>query len=373
MLSAQNLVPNPSFELFDNCPPYPGQIHNAVAWDSPNNNTTDYFHPCSPKENGASVPENLLGNQIPATGQAYAGIRTWIPTSLGNPIYREYLGIQLLAPLQANQQYVVRFEVSLAETSSHTSDDLGIYFSAKPFLNERLYEVSPQVQHPKGNLIEDTENWISVAGVFQATGGEQYIIIGNFQSDENMTRRQRSDNKEPKVYFYIDDIVVEPCAIPTSLIQTIDTIICKDSPIQLQGLENAIQHLWNDKSISAQLTVNQAGTYSVISSTYCYDFTTIYQVVTKDCTCTLPFYSPQSIDVWLAHINQFSSTISVEKFRLLDVLGRQLFVAKSNQFAAVDDLHPPAGTYFYEIEYICKANASQPKRERFVGKWILVE
>ncbi len=57
--SGQNLVPNSDFDQFEICPPYPGQVHLALPWDSPNNKTTDFYHRCADESSSASVPGNF--------------------------------------------------------------------------------------------------------------------------------------------------------------------------------------------------------------------------------------------------------------------------------------------------------------------------
>lgn len=56
--NAQNLVPNPSFEEFDDCPFLPGQIEEATGWFDIIGGC-DYFHTCG--SNGYGVPVNLAG------------------------------------------------------------------------------------------------------------------------------------------------------------------------------------------------------------------------------------------------------------------------------------------------------------------------
>ncbi len=45
MLAAQNLVKNPSFEEFANCPKALGNLANDVLhWSTPTEGSTDYFN-----------------------------------------------------------------------------------------------------------------------------------------------------------------------------------------------------------------------------------------------------------------------------------------------------------------------------------------
>ena len=370
----QNLVPNPSFELYENCPPYPGQIHESVGWDSPNNNTTDYFHVCAPEEGGASVPRNLLGFQMPASGNAYAGIRTWIPTINGNPVYREYLSIQLLQPLLEGHRYAVNMMVSLAETSSHTSDNLGIYLSPQPFKNLRLYSVSPQISNPNGQWIKETRKWISVRGDLIADGGEEYLIIGNFETDEAMNRQIIAPNDEPKVYFYIDDLILISCP-DKDLVEIVDTTICKGGNLLLSGLPEALSYNWNNGSTTPNISVDKAGEYKVVSQTNCYEFVRIFQVMELDCNCQAGLTSPRLIENLLGtgklplFLNQWTN---LKKVFLFDILGRQVFHWSADSVTpSLPDL--AAGTYVYLIEFECINGIDSPNNiQTQTGKWIVV-
>ncbi|MCB0640094.1 MAG: hypothetical protein KDC44_00575 [Phaeodactylibacter sp.] len=123
-LAAQNLVPNPSFENNTGCPFTGGQINLAVPWISPSTATPDYLNACS-TISGLSTPGNFAGTETPLTGQAYAGMILYGPL-ISN--YREYLQVQLSAPLVAGRCYEVSFNVSLAEDSDFAVDNLGLIY-----------------------------------------------------------------------------------------------------------------------------------------------------------------------------------------------------------------------------------------------------
>jgi len=80
-LRGQNLVSNPSFENFNNCPTTSGQIHYADFWFQPNSlsmswqppsGSSDYYNVCG--TTGAGIPSNFGGFQFARTGNAYGGI-----------------------------------------------------------------------------------------------------------------------------------------------------------------------------------------------------------------------------------------------------------------------------------------------------------
>src|ERR1700748_3236342 len=89
-LQAQNLVPNPSFEQYNNCPywilgpnGYPYNIAYSPAYDSfptvlywvspLSISGAGYFNICDTIVGGHGVPSNSEGYQLAHTGNAYIG------------------------------------------------------------------------------------------------------------------------------------------------------------------------------------------------------------------------------------------------------------------------------------------------------------
>ena len=282
----QNLVPNASFEDYETCPPYPGQIHLAQYWDSPNNLTTDYFHACAPPSDGASVPENLLGRQTPHSGLAYAGIRTWLPIIPGNPPYREYLAVQLQEPLQKDQRYEVQFWVSVAEKSHYLSDDIGLFLSEVPFGLAPIYDLTPIVRQPEGLILDNKETWTRISGAYQARGGEAYLMIGNVLPDSLITL-EKVKVDEPAVYYYIDDVFVQPCPDDPEALPPIDTLLCAGEQMALRGLPGAMAYAWSTGGADSILRVEESGRYEVESFYNCYSVKQVFEVQFQPCPCQL--------------------------------------------------------------------------------------
>ena len=191
LLYSQNLVINPSFENHSQCPNTHSQLPYAVNWQNPPSclyNTADYYHSCSPTDRG--VPTNIVGSQAAYDGSAYAGIY-----SFGiNSYVREYMLGQLISPLVAGQTYTVSFQCSLADQFGTAIGTLGAYLSAAPIpcvgQQNVFNNYTPQVEGT--TILASHTDWGQVSGTFTASGGEQYITIGNF----------RTDAMTPSVYAY---------------------------------------------------------------------------------------------------------------------------------------------------------------------------
>ena len=213
--SAQNLVPNPSFEDTGvcGCPIGIGQSALPSEWYV-YERTPDYFNVCSPQTNNNSIPSSSWGYQYPAFGDAYCG--AWSYQTI-QPNTREYLGIQLLIPTVVGQKYYASMKVSLAEISNCGINKIGILFSNIPPPVPICYSYSfdstlrnNYAQIYSLDKITDTSIWTNISGSFIADSVYKYIIIGNFFKDNETDTTILGP---PKIfgygaYYYLDDIYI---------------------------------------------------------------------------------------------------------------------------------------------------------------------
>jgi hypothetical protein len=211
---AVNLVPNGSFESYASCPTSFGQTYQAVPWDAPTLGTSDYLNACAPVTfPSVNVPQNEQGYQTARTGVGYAGI---IPLSAAAD-YREYVQAPLASPLVASASYLVKFYVSLADSSILAIDRLGAYLSVGPVgpvPNYAPLAVTPQVESPANVYLTNSTGWTLISGVVVASGGEDHIVIGSFRDDASTSTVPGPGLWPGGAYYYIDDVSVEP-ALPT--------------------------------------------------------------------------------------------------------------------------------------------------------------
>ncbi|HZV71358.1 MAG TPA: gliding motility-associated C-terminal domain-containing protein [Saprospiraceae bacterium] len=263
---SQNLVPNPDFESFTVCPPNVNQGGplECLPWYHPTDASSDYFNVCGGP--GADVPNNLFGSQGPHSGVAYAGIGTWFVGFL----YREYLTVQLTEPLMPNTAYEISFYVSLADNNCGT-DKMGVYFSAIPPPNTGIVpiNVDPQVSSNLG-LLTDKINWTLISGCFPAVGGEEYITIGNFFSDEDTPLDPTCAQNPVQSYYYVDDVTVMALGPPGIIdIDLGDPVIACGSYEIDPNYSTSFHYHWEDGSIYPTLTVTESGTYALTISDGC--------------------------------------------------------------------------------------------------------
>ncbi len=212
-----NMVPNPSFERYTNCPSMISQFDFAAPWFTPSDGTTDLYSSCGGPWSSVSTPTNLAGVEIPQDGQAYAGAVVWsqygLNTNNSYRDYREYLEVPLRTTLVGGARYQVSFYVSRSDNRPYAIAELGAYFSKLPLQTNGFYRnfaVTPQVENASTNLLLATNGWMLVQGTFIATGNEEYLTIGNFRTDANTTWTNANPNAPlpDYAYYYFDDISV---------------------------------------------------------------------------------------------------------------------------------------------------------------------
>jgi len=217
--AAQNLVENPSFETFIDCPERLGNFDaDVIHWSAPTDGSTDYFNGCS-KTMG--TPENFNGRQPADFGKGYAGLYLYAPND-----YREYLQATLTKTLVLGKKYRVSFYVSLAERSDFAVKDFGVLFSKDKMEVPSKKELSKKKLYSQGgntynfmeigysNFYSDTQDWILVNTQFIAKGTENYMTIGNFKNNARTRRFKTKRNAKQGAYYYVDMFRVEAVADP---------------------------------------------------------------------------------------------------------------------------------------------------------------
>lgn len=259
-LLAQNLVANPSFETATSCPNERGQISNAEGWFAPNNGTSDYYHACG--SDSWSPGDNDYGYQQASTGEAFAGIRTYSTDDRHSP---EYISSQLTSTLEAGKNYTISFKVSLAdgEEIGYATDDIGLYLSNNSPTNGNYFSFTPQVENQENMIIANTNSWTTISGCYRATGGERYLTIGNFKSEQNTTAViiPKYDWSSMS-YYYVDDVVIEEISeSPVDLGP--DRTLCANESALLSAAVNNATYLWNTGSTTSTILIETEGNYSV--------------------------------------------------------------------------------------------------------------
>jgi hypothetical protein len=188
--SAQNLVPNPNFALFDDCPAGFGELNNCKYWYNPTFSNPDYFSTCHDTLSGSShivgVPINAYGTQSSISG-AYLGISTFADGWVDE---REYAGVDIPI-LLPGAKYRVLMTVSLSDYSYYATrpPDVLFYKNMDTFIATTfLLARTPQVVFSAAGHITEKVYWVTVIDSFIADSAYTRMMIGNFSNDAATTK-----------------------------------------------------------------------------------------------------------------------------------------------------------------------------------------
>ena len=223
---AQNLVPNPSFEIGEpKCtlirPADADEFNESIDyWYRPTLGSSDIYNTFSSVKCRLSVYFDYLfafgnyGNQVPRTGNYHAAL-----ISLAHNIYvpkdsskqREYLQTPLIAPLEIGEIYCGEMYVSFANMR-RASNNMSMLFSTDSIYVDNKEGLLRKAQVVEKQVILDTANWVRVAGAFLADSSYEYLALGNFDTNEEtefiMSGFGESGYNTHIAYYFIDDVAV---------------------------------------------------------------------------------------------------------------------------------------------------------------------
>lgn len=265
---SQNLVPNCDFDNISKCPEEPGQFDRAKGWHTPTQGTSDLCHSCA--GGNVNMPDNQWGHEMAYSGQGYGNIISYY--DFVSPQYREYMQAELACPLVAGEVYQVSFYVSCSDNSGFAIDGLGLHFSDNPVTQNNNIVINlggpPEISNPAGNIITKKDGWQEISGTYTAIGGERFITIGNFISDDLLAIFDFPGNLSNYCSYYVSHISVTP--VKSMLDLGNDTTVCPGQVITADASTACPGHyLWNDGDTNAIRSLTQPGAYSVSVSIGC--------------------------------------------------------------------------------------------------------
>lgn len=216
-VSQTNLVSNPSFETYTNCPYALDRLYYCQGWSS-FSYSPDYFNTCAVPW-CLAPPNTCVGYQQPFDGHAYAGVVSWYYTI---PNFREIIGSQLISPLSIGVKYYFTFYVSFAGIPgvNMATDKMGLRFSTVPYSVSNPIPINNFAHYFCPTKITDSLNWTRLKGSFVADSIYKYIAFGNFFDDAN-TGTLSTGSSSTQGYYFIDNICLSTdsnlCNISTGI------------------------------------------------------------------------------------------------------------------------------------------------------------
>jgi hypothetical protein len=298
----QNLVPNPSFEVYTACPSGLYEITFANPWFSPNapaptdaTNAT-YFHTCATNPTLQIPYFSGYDYRQPHSGNAFGGnIWTYTP-GLSNK--RKYITSPLTNTLLNNNYYYVCFYASTAQRGfRYACNNIGACISAGvPFNTDpnAVLNYTPQIIKYGNPIINDIINWVKIEGIILSSGTENYITIGNFKNDINTDTIFTGSNMSSygAANYYIDDVSVINVATPQW--QYRDTSVVIGDSVLIGPAITGLNVDWF--TMSNAFIKNAPGIYVKPTTTTSYQATETFNSVVYNHTVTVTVLMPVKVD-----------------------------------------------------------------------------
>jgi|GEM_PF-6158171 len=307
--SGQNLVQNGDFENFDSCInwsvdiPYIKNLSPPITSSILKNweiyiGLGLYNNSCF-----TNIYDVICSNyRIPAarTGQGNALIAfRYVATDTDNSIsaiHNFQLTTPLSCALQAGCVYKIQFYVRpwvhrtwppvincFTANPDVFIDRIGLYLSTG-YINPvhtigygtpSVPNYTPHILSPSGTIINDTSDWTLISGTYVATGGEDRITIGSFDTSIITNNQFYPGNlNQETIYFamyQVDDVSIIPVNNLPPVNLGNDTTVCRGQPFSktLDAGPGHAPYLWSTGETTQTITVTQPGTYWVNGSGEC--------------------------------------------------------------------------------------------------------
>lgn len=225
-MAQTNLVLNGSFEDTVDCGVATQcLLMKAVNWYNPNIATPDVWDADLERGCGYDLdPEGFPGlwYLAPFQGLRHAGAYYWFGPGSGNT--REYLMTRLAQPLEVGVAYEVSLRYALSGTFRYAVDHIGVWLG-----HDSLFEntpnwlsVTPQLRlrDPQHTYLAETEAWTLLKDTLVASGGEQWLVIGNFDVASMVNGiLAHPDAFNAYAYYYLDSVSVREVVLPTTVVE----------------------------------------------------------------------------------------------------------------------------------------------------------
>jgi hypothetical protein len=210
-VNGQNLVPNPSFEEYTECPDSALEldVEGAYPWTS-FRQTPDFFHPCDETGMMSSPNSIAFGFGVPYHGVGKAGF-----AGIVGAASREILGVELNEQLILGESYFVSFYLlrtfggGFHSNCNCASNNIGLKFTTQSYSHTETVPIDNFAHILHEEVLSDTTNWTEVSGWFVADSAYTHLAIGTFFTNEFIVVVNYNNNQDlPKTYYFLDAVCV---------------------------------------------------------------------------------------------------------------------------------------------------------------------
>jgi hypothetical protein len=255
--NGQNLVPNPGFEIENDCASIVySTIEMASPWYTPTLSTPDVYDMDTVAPCGYAYDANVefFWGPMPAmSGSRVAGL---IMYELFSDV-KEYIAVKLSQPLDSGASYTVSFKYRLGASCQFALHQFGILFQTDSTAQPDPYTIDsvPSVLLSNGSVLDGTTAWEALQATYTACGHERYLIIGSFEDTGSVMLTERPGHFDPQTYYFIDDVGVTP-DVPVGSIEEL-TIFASASGVRVEVPSGGVIDEWKVIDIAGRMV--QAG------------------------------------------------------------------------------------------------------------------
>lgn len=221
MATAQNLVPNGSFEDTVNCSTSTQcTLLKAEHWFNPNLATPDLFDCDLDRACGSPMgPGQGAAFMLSSDGDRHAGAYFWYGPNSSTA--REYMMTRIPDGLLAGVAYEVSLWYTRRKPHQYAVDHIGLWVGHDSIFEATVgwLNVTPKVKlrDPYSMYLGNGDMWTQLVDTLVAAGGEQWMVIGNFDPADSVVGILADPSGiYQNCYYYIDDVTITPVG-PTTV------------------------------------------------------------------------------------------------------------------------------------------------------------
>ncbi|NNK80433.1 MAG: hypothetical protein HKO93_02960, partial [Flavobacteriales bacterium] len=207
-----NFVPDASFEYTNDEPcgwnQGLGKFDNWMQfWTSPTQTTPDLFSTRVSNTCWSHPAKHSSNRQRPKDGDNMVGIKCF-GTGGTETYWHEYVQVQLKEPLKEDTLYYLEFYANASNRASRICNNIGALVHKEQISTrdrKPLY-ITPTINSEK-KVKQSLLGWKKISGVFRASGGEEFVSIGNFYRDDE-TDSERLETGKDGAYYYLDEVTL---------------------------------------------------------------------------------------------------------------------------------------------------------------------
>jgi gliding motility-associated-like protein len=362
-LNGQNIIKNGGFEEYNTCPTEPSSMitqNSLKDWMSLSiNKPAEYENFCGFFDRITNPPRAHSGNgRVSLLCYGYENYM-WADGTVSFNDIRQYIQSKMVEKMQKDKIYFAQYFVSVGYNAEFIAD-YSLHFSPTliPQQTNKRMDFSPLLLKPhitSDSIITRRLVWTEINGCYTAKGDEEYVVVGNFKTDDSTRHVKIGGDKEGIMAANFDDIsVVQVDKFPNK-----DIVLCeKKDSINLINFCPMCQFKSANGDTSTAFVASNTGEFKFTATFDKCKFKKEFTVKVEDCVNYDVFvpniFSPNedgNNDVLQLGV---PSVFEYQKLQIFDRWGRVLFTSKTKTEewdGTFDGKQLNPGVFMYVFKY----------------------